>query len=188
MLPKRVARLGAVFGFFSMPVAAYGIYDRSNPFPSPLDQCDYPLMARYYIRKALWTENISDKAYNLDWAMQKVLAAGYGPASPQSTALVMYLSQLYLDERPLKLENLTASYAALTHKPHVGEGVKEERARLELSFQVAATLCSLLAKSNPEGAAEFAKRALATMDKAPPFLSKNWKNHPLRDTLSAYLA
>lgn len=60
-------------------------------------------------------------AEHLDRAMQAVLDAGLGAASPEATNLVIYLSQLYLYDDPSpSLENLKASYEALIFKPHVG--------------------------------------------------------------------
>jgi hypothetical protein len=129
----------------------------------------------------MWSDELTNKAYYLDQAMRAVLNSGYGAASPQSTALVLYLSQLYLDAPTPEIGNLMASHAALTHKPHVGEGVKEERARLEMSFTVANRLCDLLAEVDPDAAREYATKSLNTMERAPPFLGNSIRNHPLRD-------
>lgn len=182
----RIAYLGSALGLCCLPIAAFGIYERLNPLTPPLN-VSFPLTARYYVRRALWSGPLEQKAYYLDKAMQRVLSAGLGAASPQSTALVVYLSQLYLEERPPQLEHLRASYVALSHKPHIGEGVAEERSRLEMSFRVADKLMEILKPIDLHAAREYAASSLMKIEKAPPFLGPTIKNHPLADKFRTFL-
>jgi hypothetical protein len=80
-----------------------------------------------------------------------------------------------------------ASHAALTHKPHVGEGVKEEQARLEMAFKVAEKLCDLFRESDPVRAKGYAEHSIATMTKAPPYLRDLWKEHYLMTKFKSIL-
>lgn len=178
---ERATRIGLFIGTACAPFAAWRIYERISPLPAPLSAVRFPLAARYHIHRALWSSELETKGYHLDQAMRRVLAAGLGAASPQSTALVVYLSQLYLEAEPLDLDSLRASFAALTHKPHVGEGIAEERQRLEMAFKVADKLCKgLVERGGKQEAMDYATRVLTILDKAPPFLKNNWTDYPLR--------
>ena len=184
----RLVRLGTILGALCVPLAAYSLYERWAPLPFD-SNLRFPLLAKYYIRRALWAGSLDQKAFYLDQAMRRVLAAGLGAASPQSTALVIYLSQLYLEQQPHPdPASLRASHAALVHKPHIGEGAAEERARLEMSFKVADRLCDLLREAgDPSGAAEYAEKALSILERAPPYLRRHWVNHPLRPKFRSVL-
>ncbi|PJF16873.1 hypothetical protein PSACC_03321 [Paramicrosporidium saccamoebae] len=155
----RWTRVGFALGAACLPIAAFGTYERLSPFPEPLN-VSFPLSSRYFIRRALWTDSLADKAYYLDKALQHVLSSGLGAASPQSTALVIYLSMLYMADPTPNVHNLMASHAALIHKPHIGEGVREEQARLEMAFKVAERLCDLFKECDPARAKEYAEHSL----------------------------
>ena len=163
--------------------------------PADLDNLHYPLLARFYIRRGLYRwkrENLGkylpDLAKDLDSAMQVVLNSGLGSASPESTALVIFLSRCYLEAAEPSLPDLEAAYVALTFKPHVGEGVKEERKRLEMSFEIANRLCQLYASSNPQKVRMYAESALVTLEHGPVYLQSSWGNHPLKPVLKHYLS
>ena len=182
-----MARVGFLLGAICSPIAAWGIYDRKFPLPAPLD-IDFPLAATFHIRRALWCSALADKAYHLDQAMRRVLTAGLGAASPQSTALVVFLSQLYLEAETVDLENLRASFAALIHKPHIGEGVSEERQRIEMAFKVADKLCrTLIERGDTQEAKDYAARVLKLFSQAPPYLKNKWTDHPLRSNFESFL-
>lgn len=188
-LSRRIGRWGWYLGLACSPLALVGIYERANPLPEPLSACHYPLRARWCIRRALWAEAgrtgepvTEQEAYWLDQAMRVVLDAGYGAASPQSTGLVIYLSRRYAEERLPRSAHLLASFAALTHKPHVGEGANEERARLEMAFEVADRLVGLSSEQLAPGERiEVASKVLTILDRSPPYLRAGWKDHPLRE-------
>lgn len=187
-LSRRMGRWGWYLGLACSPLAIAAMYERTRPLPEPLAGSHYPLAARWYIRRALWSgagrgEPVTEEeAYWLDQAMRAVLGAGYGAASPQSTALVIYLSRRYAEERSPRPTHLLASFAALTHKPHVGEGALEERARLEMAFEVADRLVGLPAEQlAPAERTNIATKALTIMDKSPPYLRETWTRHPLRE-------
>lgn len=168
----------------AIPWATWHVYEYFHPLPAPLNECHYPLRARWYIHQALWnSSSLPRQAYRLDQALRVILQGGYGAASPQATNLVIYLSQQYLNQESPRAEDLSASFKALVHKPHVGEGVAEERARLEMAFKVAARLIQTLSIEDQH---EIAQRVITIMDKAPYYLG-NWKNHPLRSTFETTL-
>jgi len=173
-------RVGVLLGVLGVPAAVWRLHDHLSPLPPALLHTRFPLLARLYISRAMWARAMDGKAYYLDRAMARVLASGLGAASPQATALLVYLSQLYCEQDEPDVRHLAASLAALCHKPHVGEGVREERARLEMSFRVAAKLCDLLQHADPARCAEYAGRALDTMQCAPPSVGAKWANHPLK--------
>lgn len=184
-MPRRVAKLGLFVGLFCTPLAVWSAYEQFNPLPAPFFNTHYPLMAKYYIRRALLADPIESKAFYLDQAMQTVLSSGLGAASPQSTNLVIYLSKLYLENVPNNIENLQASFVALTHKPHVGEGVIEEKARLLMAMKIADRLIEII----PD---EMEKRNLAQkiqriLDKSPNYLKSIWETHPIRSKVSPFL-
>jgi hypothetical protein len=176
----RVRRWGAIFGILGIPWLSIAAYEHFVPLPDAIATCPYPVLARYFIRRSLWCENIEDAAYYLDQAMRAVLRLGYGAASPQATGLAVYLSELYLQQEPPSKAHLLASFAALTHKPHIGEAVSEERSRLEMSFKVADRLLDIIPWDAHEQRHEIARKVLMTMEKAPKYLSKGWQDHPLK--------
>lgn len=194
-LSRRLGRWGWYLGLACSPLALVGIYERVNPLPELLNNYDYPLQARWYIRRALWSkegkvgEPVTEReAYWLDQAMRSILKAGYGAASPQSTGLVIYLSRRYAEERVPRPAYLLASFAALTHKPHVGEGANEERARLEMAFEVADRLVGLSAEQlAPKERIDVATKVLTILDRSPPYLRVGWTDHPLRGKFQAII-
>lgn len=193
-IPKKltlVSKFGILIGVASLPVAGFVIYDRFAGLPLELQNLNFPLPARFYIRRALCPANsIQDTARFLDLAMQKVLLAGIGSASPESTALVLYLARLYLEtEGDAHISDLEAAHYALTFKPHVGEAVKEELARIELSFKVAERLCqfySTAGHENSEKCQFYAKKSIELMENGPNYLKTKFENHPLKHKLQQY--
>jgi hypothetical protein len=114
---KYVWTLGVLF----LPISCLSVYDRFASLPEPLNQTHFPLISRFYIRKALWNgSDLEAVAKSLDAALWGVLAAGYGAASPQATALVVYLSRRYLADPNTQPTQLEDAMTALLHKPHVG--------------------------------------------------------------------
>lgn len=179
---------GIVLGALAAPVAAWRLYERHAPLPPPLGGTPFPLLARLHIRRAMWAGSVAERTRHLDGAMRRVLASGLGAASPQATALLVYLSQLYCEQREPDVRDLAASFAALSHKPHVGEGVREERARLEMSLCVAARLCDVLQHRDPARCAAYAQRALDAMQHAPPHIGGGaWADHPLKARFASIL-
>ena len=175
---RRISKIGIALGTLSLPIATWSMYERINALPQPLGQMHYPVIARIYLRLALRSGlTLEQKAHYLERAMRSLLNKGYGAISPQYTNLIIFLSQLYMDQDPPSVNNLMASFQSLTHKPHVGEGVAEERARLEMAFKVAGRLVDIL----PEDASrrEIAQKVLIIMKKSPPYLG-TWKNVPDR--------
>ena len=190
--PKKVSfisKLGIVIGLTSLPVAGFVIYDRLAGLPLELQNLKFPLPARFYIRRALCPANsIQETARYLDLAMQKVLSSGIGSASPESTALVLYLARLYLEiEGNSNISDLEAAHYALTFKPHVGEAVKEELARIELSFKVAERLCKFYSTENPEKCHFYANKSIELMENGPNYLKSAFENHPLKSQFHNYL-
>lgn len=108
-------------GLVLLPFSCLSVYDRFASLPEPLNQTHFPLISRFYIRKALWNgSDMESVAKSLDSALWGVLAAGYGAASPQATALVVYLSRRYLADPNTQPTQLEDAMIALMHKPHVG--------------------------------------------------------------------
>lgn len=105
-----------------LPLSCLSLYDRLAPLPDQLRPHRFPLLARIYIRKALLfgSKDTEALAKDLDNALWAVLQAGLGAASPQATALLVYLSQRYVEDPLVPTEKLEAALNALTHKPHVG--------------------------------------------------------------------
>jgi hypothetical protein len=189
------SKLGILIGLAGLPVASFFIYDRFAALPNELNDKKFPLLARFYIRRALCPVNsIEETARCLDLAMQRVLASGLGSASPESTALVLFLARLYLEASESNNNNssipdLEAAFHALTFKPHVGEAIKEELARLELSFKVAQRLCSFYSSKshcNPEKVHFYAGRSLEFMDSGPSYLKTKFSDHELRKEFQKY--
>lgn len=181
---SNLSKFGLLLGFGSLPFASFFIYDRFAELPEELHNLNFPLPARFYIRRALCSANsIQDTARYLDLAMQKVLTAGIGSASPESTALVLYLSRLYLEAKEPSIPDLEAAHYALTFKPHVGEAVKEESDRINLSFKVAERLCTFYSTGphqNIEKVQFYAKKSIDLMENGPNYLKSRFENHPLK--------
>lgn len=186
-----VSKFGIFIGFVSLPVAGFVIYDRLAGLPLELQNLNFPLPARFYIRRALYPVNsIQETARFLDLAMQKVLLAGIGSASPESTALVLYLARLYLEtESDAHISDLEAAHYALTFKPHVGEAVKEELARIELSFKVAERLCQFYSTEGHENSEKcqfYANKSIELMENGPNYLKSKFENLPLKSEFQKY--
>lgn len=166
----------------------FGAYDRFAPLPEELSGLKFPFTARFYIRRALCPAvDVEESARLLDLAMQSVLASGLGSASPESTALVLYLSRRYLEQSTPNVPQLEAAYYALTFKPHVGEAVREEKARLMKSFEVAHRLCQLFtASGEQEKVKYYADKSLEFLDHGPQYLAASFANHPLRREFENY--
>ena len=184
-------KLGILIGAGSLPIAGFFLYDRFAPLPEELENLNFPFPARWHIRRALCPANsIQETAKQLDLAMQKVLNAGIGSASPESTALVLYLSRLYLDAKEPSIPDLEAAHYALTFKPHVGEAVKEEVARIELSFKVADRLCSFFSSNGHENLEKiqfYAGKSVELMENGPNYLKSRFENHNLKSKFKEYL-
>jgi hypothetical protein len=193
-IPKKVSivsKFGIFIGLISLPVAGFVIYDRLAGLPLELQNLNFPLPARFYIRRALCPANsIQETARYLDLAMQKVLLAGIGSASPESTALVLFLARLYLEtDGDAHISDLEAAHYALTFKPHVGEAVKEELARVELSFKVADKLCkfySTAGHENDEKVQFYAHKSIELMENSASYLKSKFENHPLKSQFLQY--
>ena len=186
-----VSKFGIFIGFVSLPVAGFVIYDRFAGLPLEFQNLNFPLPARFYIRRALCPANsIQETARFLDLAMQKVLLAGIGSASPESTALVLYLSRLYLEtEGGAHISDLEAAHYALTFKPHVGEAVKEELARIELSFKVAERLCQFYSTEGHESSEKcqfYANKSIELIQNGPNYLKSKFDNLPLKSKFQKY--
>lgn len=185
-----VSKLGIVIGLGTLPIAGFFVFDRFAPLPAELQNLKFNLPARFYIRRALcFSSSISDKAKFLDLAMQKVLASGVGSASPESTALVLYLARLYLEAPNTNMSDLEAAHFALIFKPHVGEAVKEEKARLELSLKVADRLCAFYSSpphTDTEKVHHYASKSLEFIDNGPAYLHSAFANHPLKESFKKY--
>lgn len=186
-----LTRLGIVVGMASLPVTGFLIYDRMAELPEELRGLNFPFTARFAIRRALCrTASLDDTARHLDTAMQRVLSSGLGSASPESTALVLYLARRYLEAADPRLMDLEAAHLALTYKPHVGESIREERARLELSFRVAERLCRLYEAEPHRNLAKvhfFASKSLEFLNHGPSYLQSAWTSHPLRSQFTKYM-
>lgn len=184
-------KLGILIGVSSLPIAGFFLYDKFAELPQELQNLNFPLLARYHIRRALCPANsLEETARQLDLAMQKVLNSGIGSASPESTALVLYLSKLYLDAKDPSIPDLEAAHYALTFKPHVGEAVKEESARIELSFKVADRLCTFFSSKgheNLEKVQYFATKSIHLMDNGPSYLKNQFENHHLKSKFKEYI-
>ena len=182
-----ISKFGIVLGISGLGVLGFVAYDRFAELPKELQGLSFPFTARWYIRRALLDSKLSETARLLDLAMQSVLNSGLGSASPESTALVLYLAQRYLDEPEPSLPDLEAAHFALTYKPHVGEAVKEEKARLMKSFEVAHRLCELFSKQNEKEKVQFyAHKSLDILDHGPKYLSSSFENHPLRPVFEQF--
>lgn len=184
-------KVGILIGVASLPVAGFFLYDRFAALPEELEKLNFPFPARFHIRRALCPANsIQETARHLDLAMQKVLNAGVGSASPESTALVLYLSRLYLDAKEPSIPDLEAAHYALTFKPHVGEAVQEETARIELSFKVADRLCSFFSSKNHEDWEKvhfYAGKSVDLMENGPSYLKSRFENHQLKSKFKEFL-
>lgn len=184
-------KLGILLGIGCLPFTGFFVYDRFSDLPEELKKLNFPFSARFYIRRALCPANsIQETARFLDLAMQKVLNSGIGSASPESTALVLYLSRLYLEAKDINLPDLEAAHYALTFKPHVGEAIKEELARLELSFKVADRLCSFYSSNahvNSEKVQFYANKSIGLMENGPNYLVSKFENCPLKLKFQEYL-
>jgi hypothetical protein len=186
-----VSLFGIALGLVSLPVAGFVIYDRFAELPKEMKNLNFPLPARFYIRYALCPVNsIQTTAKYLDLAMQNVLASGIGSASPESTALVLYLARLYLEDNNSSISDLEAAHYALTFKPHVGEAVREELARIELSFPVAERLCSFYSSSgheDSENVSFYANKSLKIMNDGPEYVRSKFSNHPLKEYFQGFV-
>ena len=187
-----ITKLGILIGAGSLPIFGFFLYDRYAPLPEELQNLNFPFPARFHIRRALYPANsCQETARHLDLAMQKVLNAGIGSASPESTALVLYLSRLYLDAKEPSISDLEAAHYALTFKPHVGEAVKEEEARIELSFKVAERLCSFFASNgheNWEKVQFYAGKSVDLMENGPSYLKRRFEDHQLKSKFKDFLS
>lgn len=188
---SKASKLGILVGFCSLPFAGFFVYDRIAELPEELENLNFPFPARFYIRRALCPANsIHQTARHLDSAMQKVLNAGLGSASPESTALVLYLARLYLEADEPSIPDLEAAHYALTFKPHVGEAVKEEIARIELSFKVADRLCHFFSTgphADSEKAHHYAEKSINLMENGPTYLKSRFESHPLKARFNQFL-
>lgn len=183
-----VSKVGLLLGLAGLPVFSFVVYDRFAELPLEFKGLNFPLFARFYIRRALCpATSLAEEARYLDLAMQKVFNSGLGSASPESTALVLYLARQYLEAEQPSVPDLEAAYSALTFKPHVGEAIKEERARLELSFKICERLCQIYkSEKQPEKARLLAEKALNFMNNGPSYLKDGFANHPLRSVFNSY--
>lgn len=183
-----VSKLGIVLGITGLGILGLATYDRFAALPEELQGLNFPLPSRWYIRRALCPANeVEETARLLDLAMQNVLNSGLGSASPESTALVLYLTRRYMEEPTPSLPDLEAAYIALTFKPHVGEAIKEEKARLLKSFEVAHRLCQVYSEQgNHEKVHYFAARSIDLLDNCPPYLVSTFSSHPLRAEFMKY--
>lgn len=162
------------------PLSCLSLYDRISGYPEPLGRHRFPLIARLYIRKSMLLRKPDDLegiAKDLDSALGSVLTSGLGAASPQATALVIYLSQLYLKSSDTPNSRLEEALAALLHKPHVGESLDDEKARLRMGFEVLKRLHSVY---SADRAAELLDRYETIVRKCPPQISF----HLLQDVAS----
>jgi hypothetical protein len=191
------SKLGIFVGTASLPITAFMLYDKLAELPPEFLNLQLPLRARFHVRRALWSwnersgEGIDELARQLDLALQAVLNSGLGAASPESTALVLFLSRCYLEAPKTAPSDLEASHAALIFKPHVGESIREERSRLSLSFLVADRLCKIYASpqcSDPDKVRYYASKSLQLLDGGPSYLRAEWTDHPLRSVFRQYLA
>ncbi len=163
----RSRRFAWLVGAFVFPLSCLSLYDRLAALPEPLNRHRYPFLARIFIRKALLfhSNNVDAMAKDLDSALWAVMNAGLGAASPQSTALVIFISKQFLKEGdPKKLEE---ALAALTHKPHVGEALEDEKARLEMGLDVVQHLCT----NSSHRCGYWLSRFEETIHKTPPQIS-----------------
>lgn len=185
------SKFGILIGVGSLPIAGFFLYDRFAALPEELENLNFPFPARFHIRRALCPANsIQETGKQLDLAMQKVLNSGIGSASPESTALVLYLSRLYLDAKEPSIPDLEAAHYALTFKPHVGEALKEEAARIELSFKVAERLCSFFSSNGHENWEKiqfYAGKSVELMENGPNYLKSRFQNHQLKLKFMEYL-
>jgi hypothetical protein len=182
------SKVGILLGISGLGVLGCATYDRLAALPKELEGLNFPLSARWYIRRALCpASKLNESARLLDLAMQSVLNSGLGSASPEATALVLYLTQRYLEQPTPSLPDLEAAHHALTFKPHIGEAVKEEKARLLKSFEVAHRLCELFVQQGDREKVRFyAEKSLRFLDHGPKYLSSSFENHPLREVFIKY--
>lgn len=153
------------------PLSCLSLYDRLAGYPEPLGRHRFPLVARLYIRKSLLLRKPDDLegiAKDLDCALGAVLTSGLGAASAQATALVIYLSKLYLESSQTPNCRLEDALAALLHKPHVGESLEDEKARLKMGFEVVKRLHSVYSADKAD---ELLDRYETVVRKCPPQLS-----------------
>lgn len=167
----RARRFAWLMTWMVLPISCISLYDRLAPLPEPLDRHPFPLLARIYIRKALLMNKEGDVdglAKDLDSALGAVLSAGLGAASPQATALLVFLSQRYLEDSKTPSSRLEEALAALLHKPHVGESLEDEQARLEMGMKVLGRLHGMY---NDHRAGELLDRYETAIKRCPPRLS-----------------
>lgn len=174
-------RTGLALGLLSTPVFALRVYESIHPFPSPLHKEHYPLLARLCIHRALLAASIDAKSAHLTEAWSRVVSSGLGAASPQATSLLVYLSEVLLDCEPADTSRMHACFEALAAKPHVGEAVREERARKSAALKVASRLCDEYVARNDRGSSGvMAERALELMSKGPLYVTGAIDNGHLR--------
>ncbi len=174
------ALLGAA-GLASASCIATRHVDRLLGWPQALPPpSSYPLRARYYlVRAVLAAPAIGLQMAFLERAMRAVLERGLGAISPQATAIVVYAAALACAARDVP--RLVQSFEALTQKPHIGEGIAEERARLMASLNVADCILSLPPSSKEEVGVRsltaearrgYTRRSLEVIQKlsSPPFV------------------
>jgi len=162
-----------------LPLSCLSLYARLSALPPPLDNHSFPLMARLHIYKAMLIlkskSDVEGVARELDAALEAVMAAGLGAASPQATALLVYLTQLYVSDSQSTPRKLEEALTALLHKPHVGEALAEEETRLKAGLQVVQRLHSM--HSGTPRAEELLQRYESTIMRCPPNLSMRLQHH-----------
>lgn len=167
----RARRFAWLMTWIVAPVSCLSLYDRLAPLPEPLSKHSFPLMARVYIRKALLLNrehDVEGLAKDMDAALAAVLSAGLGAASPQATALLIYLSDRYLQEQQTPSNRLEEALVALMHKPHVGEALEDEQARLEMGMKVLGRLHGMY---QGQKARDLLDRYETSIKRCPPRLS-----------------
>lgn len=163
-----------------LPIACLSLYDRMAPLPEQLAKHQFPLMARVYIRKSLLlhkSDDLEGIAKDLDAALAAVISSGLGVASPQATALVVFLTKIYLDSPLTPPARLEEALAALTHKPHVGESLEDESSRLEMGLEVVKKLCAIYPEEHRQGLIDNYE---AKISKCPPAISSKLQHKLLR--------
>lgn len=168
----RARKFTFILGTIVLPLSILSVYDRLAQLPDPLHKNKFPLLARFYIRKALLTHKTDDTdgiARDLDSALAAVLSSGLGAASPQATSLIIYATKRYLENPNTSLERFEQALAALLKKPHVGEALDEELARLEMGIDVARRLYAEYPKEKGDSLVDTCR---ATIQRSPPTISR----------------
>lgn len=194
----RARKFGLLIGSVVLPLTCLNLLDRLAELPEPLNQTRFPLLARFYIRKALLLHpnDIDAASKDLDDALWAVMWAGCGAASPQATALLVYLAKRYLDDSATSPARLEAALTSLLHKPHVGkephtltsvqlsvgEALADEKLRLEMSLQILRRLVP--SSRDPRQLIEHYE---ASIKRAPPQISRSL-THQLADLKRTDLA